>query len=166
MKIKIPAIIGCLLALSITNVRAELSDYLPDMPKVEIPKVEIPNGDGITSAALAMFSAFSSEVETAQPMLLRLGFEIETIKMELPPPSGKLRLTSRLSTPESQFGAADIPGESSLLVKSIVRTAILAKSVQDLLKLELVVIDVKMGTSPTIDVSYVKNWRTDQYRYS
>jgi hypothetical protein len=104
---------------------------------------------------MVMLEKFSTEIASATPELEKLGFQVETFKLQMLPPTGKLRLVSR-SDDGLAVASLEIPPDASLLVRTILMSATAAKSIQKILKLELVIMDVDVGSSNTINLSYLK----------
>lgn len=158
-----PRIIGLILAMFIAfsmaaDVQAQSwKDWMNSDPESNIL-------DGWKDAAVEKaadkISEFSAEIASTTPLLKTIGFELSTFRVQVLPPVGKFRLISTSWDTGDRNGVA-IPSDASTLVNAILTSANTAKSIQRMMKLSVVVMDVEIGLTPTIKLSYLKDADAD-----
>lgn len=118
-----------------------------------LPWFELPNAANILDGAVDRYEQVSIEIAGIKPQLEQLGFAVSNFKTQLFPPAVRLRLVSKNGA--SNRGLIDLPTNSSMVAALILKSAMTAKNVQSALGLQVVVMDIVVGTSPSIKVSYL-----------
>ncbi len=104
--------------------------------------------------AARQFEGFSSQIADLTPTLEALGFQMSTFRVQLLPPTGKLRLISSRKA-DLEVDTVSAPELETLFSKSLFYAAKTAKRIQNSMDLEMVIMDVTVGLNPTIKLSYL-----------
>ncbi len=117
--------------------------------------------DIVLEKATEQLMLFSKQIAEISPQLEEMGFSISTLRMQMLPPKGLLRLTSEFVPDEDEL-YPKIASDASILEKAIIMSAIKAKQIQNLLELSQVVMDIEIDINPSIRISYRKS--RDEFR--
>lgn len=109
--------------------------------KVELP-FEMP--DWVSNPSDA-FDPFLVEVTSGLAVLRTMGFDVTVFRLDMVPPSASIRVSSRLSDGTTIDSAGLVSDDSSWVVKAMFLGAQKAKSVQGLVRLEFVSLDMELG---------------------
>ncbi|MCC8957249.1 hypothetical protein H8B02_28585 [Bradyrhizobium sp. Pear77] len=108
---------------------------------------------------MAEFSSFTQQVGDALPLLEQMGYEVTTFKATWGiPPKARLRLKSNGSTdPQMVSAIAAKAPNNSILVSTLISSAVTAKRIQSSMKLGAAVLDVDFAVPPRVNMKFVNS---------